>query len=363
MKESRLAMLGEAALEEIIDRYEGEKGFSGSFLVEAMGRELLSGARGFAHRGFAVPNKVDTRFDTASVTKIFTAAAAFRMADRGLVGLDERVRDIVDLGDSPIPREVTLRHCLTHSSGIADDADEESGEDYEDIWKEKPCYAVRTTGDFLPQFVHKEPLFAPGNGCRYNNCAFVLAGLVLEARSGISFRRVIEREVFAAIGMTRSGFFAKDGIEPELAEGYADCPETEGEPARLRKNIYSFPPIGSPDAGACTTVHDLRRFFAALEGDGYLSPQSRSAMLAPVLAYSKLETGGERRMGFALEFDYAEDGVPIRFGKDGVNPGVAAIAMRYPRSKGFVALLANRDADVWSLCRELARAAGMDRGE
>ena len=355
-----MATEGEAALEAIIDRHEREEGFSGAFLVEAMGKELLSGARGFAHRGFSIPNKVDTRFDTASVTKIFTAAAAFRLVDRGLVELDERVRDIVDLGDSPIPREVTLRHCLTHSSGIADDADEENGEDYEELWREKPCYGVLTTGDFLPQFAYKAPLFAPGSGCRYNNCAFVLAGLVLEARSGISYRRVVEREVFAAAGMSRSGFFAKDGIEPELAEGYADCPESEGGPERLRKNIYAFPPIGSPDAGAYTTVHDLRRFFAALEGESYLSPESRRAMLAPVLAFSKLESGGERKMGFALEFDYAPEGGLIRFGKDGVNPGVAAIAMRYPRAGGFVALLANRDADVWSLARELARAAGID---
>ena len=116
----------ESSLSAILDRHEREGGFSGAFLVEAGGREVLSGARGHAHLGFRVLNRPDTRFDTASVTKIYTVAAVFRLIDRGLVGLDDRVRDIVDLGDSPIPREVTLGHCLTHTSGIGDDADEEA---------------------------------------------------------------------------------------------------------------------------------------------------------------------------------------------------------------------------------------------
>jgi CubicO group peptidase (beta-lactamase class C family) len=350
----------ESALPAIIDRHQRENGFSGAFLVEAGGRKICSGARGYAHLGFQVLNRPDTRFDTASVTKIFTAAAVFRLIDRGLVSLDDRVRDVVDLGDSPIRREVTLGHCLSHTSGIADDADEEAGESYEEIWRERPCYTVRSTPDFLPQFVMKEPLFAPGQSCRYNNCAFVLAGLVLEVKTGLTYREIVEREVFAAAGMMRTGFFAKDGVEPDLAEGYAKAREGDGQPAGLRKNIYVCPPIGSPDSGAYTTVDDLRRFFSAIESPDYLSPESRRQFLSPVVHYADLKSGGERRMGFSLQHDFDAAGRLLRYGKDGLNPGVAAIAMRYPAGDGFIALLANADADVWTLCRELALAAGLD---
>jgi len=166
--------------------------------------------------------------------------------------------------------------------------------------------------------------------------------------------------VFAPAGMTRSGFFAKDGVEPDVAEGYAKTAEEAGRPAGLRKNIYAYPPVGSPDAGAYTTVGDLRRFFAAVEASDYLSAESRGRLLAPVVPYTVLKSGGERRMGYALEHDFDPSGRPLRYGKDGVNPGVAAIAMRYPAGDGFVALLANTDADVWTLCRDLARAAGLD---
>ncbi len=344
----------------ILERHAEEEFFSGAALVERGKDVLLSAAHGFAHRGFRIPNRVDTRFDSASVTKLFTAAAAFRLVDAGLLDLDGRVLDMVDIGETRIPREVTLRHCLTHSSGIGDDADEEEGEDYEEIWKARPCYMVRETRDFLPQFAMKEPRFPPGTACRYNNCAFVLVGLAMEERSGKPYRRIVEDEVFGPAGMRDSRFAAKDDAEQDVAEGYASIEDDAGKPIGFRKNIFAYPPLGSPDAGAYTTVGDLRRFFAAIEGEDFLMPASRAAFLSPVRRYSELRVGGERKMGYVLEHDYDESGELLRFGKDGVNPGVAAIAMRYPRRDGFVALLANQDADVWSLCRELAAAAGLD---
>jgi CubicO group peptidase (beta-lactamase class C family) len=342
----------------IVERFSAQELFSGAILVERAGGELFSAAKGLAHRGFLVPNTVETRFDTASVTKLFTAAAAFRLIDRGLIALDERIGDIIDLSGTKIPANVTLRHCLTHSSGIADDADEEAGEDYEAIWRERPCYLVRETRDFLPQFAHKEPLFPAGDHVRYNNCAFILAGLSLEARSGLPYRELVAREVFGPAGMGRSLFASRDEADlPDIAEGYATVEGPEGKPLGFRKNIYAFPPVGSPDSGAYTTVRDLGRFFGVVEGPDFLGEAVRAEFLKAVMKAADLKGGGERRQGYAFEHDYGPDGRLVRYGKDGVNPGVAAIAMRYPRSRGFVAILSNQDCDVWSLCREIASAA------
>jgi CubicO group peptidase (beta-lactamase class C family) len=349
----------ESMLRAIVDRHESEGLFAGAVLVARGGDELLAEARGFAHRGFSVPNTLDTRFDTASLSKLLTAVAAFRLVDRGLLGLDESVRGIVDLPEGArIPADVTIRHCLTHSSGIADDADEEAGEDYEEIWKATPCYMVRETLDFLPQFVYKEPLFPAGTQSRYNNCAYVLVGLALERRSGLGFRELIAREVLGPAGMASSGYFAKDGVEPGVAEGYATVKGPDGKPSGFRKNVYSYPPIGSPDAGAFVTVRDLERLFEAIEGGSFLAPESRVEFLSPRIDALTLKNGDLRRHGYCLEHDFDPTGKLIRYGKDGVNPGVAATAMRYPAAEGFVAILANQDANVWTMCRELAGAAG-----
>jgi len=342
----------------ILDKYEAGGLFSGAVLVRQGGEEHLHEARGLAHRGFGVPNTVNTRFDTASLGKLFTAAAAFRLVKGGLLSLDERVTDIVDLSGTKIPVDVTIEHCLTHSSGIADDADEEAGEDYEDIWRSKPCYLARETSDLLANFVHKDPLFKAGTAARYNNCAYVLVGLAMEKRTGLPFRSIVSREVIEPLGLTRTGYFCKDGIDEHVAEGYASIEDDQGKHAGFRKNIYAYPPVGSPDAGILTTVRDLARLFDGLEGDSFLGTELRERFFSPVIDALTLKSGDLRRYGYSLEHDFRPSGMLLRYGKDGCNPGVASIAMRYPAADGFIAILANQDADVWSLCRELASADG-----
>jgi CubicO group peptidase (beta-lactamase class C family) len=89
----------------------------------------------------------------------------------------------------------------------ADDADEEAGERYEDLFLERPNYSVIETADYLPQFVGKPPNFAPGEGCRYCNVGYVLLGLLIERATGSSYRSHVAEHVFAPAGMNRSAFF------------------------------------------------------------------------------------------------------------------------------------------------------------
>jgi len=123
---------------------------------------------------------MQTKFDTASITKLFTAVAIVQLIDNGAIRLDDQITELLDLSGTAIPDDVTISHLLTHTSGIADDADEEEGESYEDLFKNKPNYSIRNCIDFLPQFAYKKPKFKAGTKVSYNNCAFVL--LVLATR-------------------------------------------------------------------------------------------------------------------------------------------------------------------------------------
>ena len=159
-------------IEELFENYCKNHNFSGTAIVKTSDGILFHKAYGYAHRGFKVENSIDTKFDTASVTKLFTAIAVLQLVDKGLLNLDDRITDILSLEGTKIPKEVTIRHLLTHTSGIADDADEEAGEKYEDLFINKPNYSIRQNKDLLPQFVYKEPNFKAGTEVRYNNCAF-----------------------------------------------------------------------------------------------------------------------------------------------------------------------------------------------
>lgn len=111
--------------------------------------------------------------------------------------LDRPITEIVDLAGTTISPQVTVRHLLTHTSGIADDADEEAGESYEALWVDRPVYAVTRTRDFLPQFANKPANFAPGEGCRYCNAGYVLVGLVIEEITGTTYRDYVRTARFS----------------------------------------------------------------------------------------------------------------------------------------------------------------------
>ena len=116
--------------------------FSGVVLITQGSSQLFAGGYGYASRSWKIPNSLDMRFDCASVTKLFTSVATLQLIEQGLLAFDTRVVDFLGLQGTAISDEVNVYHLLTHTSGIADDAEEESGEDYADVWKTRSNYSV-----------------------------------------------------------------------------------------------------------------------------------------------------------------------------------------------------------------------------
>jgi CubicO group peptidase (beta-lactamase class C family) len=333
-----------------LDAYFGEleqqDRYSGVVLVTCGEHELYAGAYGYASRPWKVPNALDVRFDTASVTKLFTAVATLQLVDRGLLALDTGVVELLGLKGTAISSEVNVLHLLTHSSGIGDDCEEEDGEDYEELWKTKANYSVTATADFLPQFVHKPPNFAPGQGCRYCNCAFVLLGLVIEKLTGTSYREYVREHVFRPAGMIHSDFYRMDRVHERIAEGCDPIHDKERRVVGWKKNIYSFPPVGSPDSGAHVTAADLDRFLRALHAGALLSPASTRTMLTPQVYYNE-RAEWKVWFGCVLEFFREASGEVLFYQKDGINAGVSAVIRHFPTQDINVILLSNMMDGVW----------------
>ena len=316
--------------------------YTGVVLLRRGPDEIFSGAYGLASPRWGIPNTMDMRFDTASITKLFTAVAVLRLAGQNRLDLDASIHEYVDLADTTIPPAVTLRRLLTHTSGIADDADEEAGEDYADLWIDKPSYSVTETRDFLPQCTSGSPNFPPGEGHRYCNCAFILAGLAVEHATETSFREYVVEHVFGPAGMTRSGFFDKRDAEPDVAEGFDPRPD-----GRLEANIFKYPSIGSPDGGAHVTAGDLLRFVDALRKGVLLTPDFTEAFFIPQLTFA--DGAGQ---GFGLEFK--ED----MWWKEGINAGVSGILRHWGEAEGpgvDGVALSNTEAGAWPVIKELDR--------
>ena len=331
-----------------LDEFLRDAGFTGVVLLRRGSDEIFAGAYGLASPRWGIPNTMDIRFDTASITKLFTAVAVLQLVGQDKLDLDTSIHAYADLADTVISPAVTLRHLLTHTSGIADDADEEAGEDYADLWIDKPTYSVTQTRDFLPQCTSEPPNFPPGEGHRYCNCAYILAGLAVEHAAGRSFREYVIEHVFRPAHMARSGFFDKRDPEPDVAEGFDPGPD-----GRLESNIFKYPPIGSPDGGAHVTAADLMRFIDALQGGLLLTPELTEAFFTPQVV---LDDGSGQ--GFGLEFR------GDMWWKEGINAGVSGILRHWDETNGpgvDGVVLSNTEAGAWPVIEELDRRAGVTR--
>lgn len=326
--------------------------FSGVVFITQGSREIFTGAYGYASRAWKIKNHLDIWFDTASITKLFTAVATLQLVGQGSLRLDTRVSDLLDLADTAISGEVTVFHLLTHSSGIGDDADEEAGESYEALWLARPNYTVLETVDFLPQFIHKPANFPPGQGCRYCNCGYILLGLLIEKLSGMKYRAYVQQNIFARAGMARTGFFRMDRVHEDVAEGSDPLRDEAGQIIGWKKNIYSFPPIGSPDSGAHVTARDLDRFLRALKAGELLSPNLAEAFFTPQVSHHAVE-GGTEKYGYGLGFRVDPTGQVVYCEKEGINPGVSGFIRYFPKEDIHVVLLSNMESGVWAPMRKI----------
>ncbi len=328
--------------------------FSGVVRLTRDSDELFAGAYGYANRAWQIPNRLDLRFDTASMTKLFTAVATLQLIDQGKFGLETAVIPYLGIDDTTISDDVTVYHLLTHSSGIGDDAEEENGEDYADLWKERPSYMVTETADFLPQFIHKPPNFAPGTGVRYNNVGFILLGLMIERASGQRYRDYVREHIFGRAGMTRSDFLHIAGVYPDVATGYEKIEDNQPDLTAWRTCIYMRPPLGSPDGFANTTAEDMERFWTAVRSGTLLSPELTQEFLTPKLLYREREDF-IYKYGFAVYFVLDSQGEIAFYLGEGEDNGVSAKSVYYPKHDMQAVMLANQGFCTWPIVWDVYR--------
>lgn len=345
-------------LESFVHKLAIENGFSGAMHISRTGTadEIhYENAFGYACMDWNIANNIVTCFNTASISKIFTACGIMKLGEQGSLTLDDRLCEYLHFEGDPFSRDITLYHLLTHSSGIADDADEEAGENYEDIFIDKPNYRFRKASDLIENFIWKPPVFEPGKGCRYNNSGYVLLGIVIEKITGMEYKEWITDNLLLPWGLTSTCFPAMDGINNNTAEGYVYEENEKG--TRWRKNIYSIPPVGTPEGGIYTTVGDLNRLLRGLAAGSFFNEHYTRLLLSPQIYHA--EYGEiEHYMGFGFEFYMAGDKI-FRIQKDGSNPGVSAVMSYYPETAATIIILANVNCDVWKIQKKLEDKLGI----
>lgn len=202
-------------IEEIIAQQ--DQPFSGVVMVRLGGEVMHAQGYGLAHRAEEIPNRINTRFGTASGTKTFTAVAVCQLADAGRIDLDAPINTYIREGLPKYDPEVTVHQLLSHTSGIADYLDDDlSDEDYAALFTRYSVHILRGPADYLPMFPDGMA-FKPGERFLYNNGAYILLALLVELQSGMPYAQYVEEQVFARAGMIDSGFFESDHLPARTA--------------------------------------------------------------------------------------------------------------------------------------------------
>jgi len=246
---TQLATILDAAIE--------QHGFSGVVDLRQGGTVLYARAAGYADRSNQIPNTLATRFGIASGTKFLTALAIGKLIEAGRVAFTTRLRECLPIDFPRYSPEITIRHLLTHTSGIPDYYDEEKITDYDTFTLPIPWYALRGPRDYLPAFPDEDMKFQPGEKFSYSNGGYILLGVVIEELTGMTYQDFVARTILEPTGMHRSGFFALNQLPDETALGYVESGGT------WHTNVYNLPVVGASDGGMFTTVHDLTLLWQA----------------------------------------------------------------------------------------------------
>ena len=170
-----------ATLDALLERGCGMR-FSGAVLrIERGGRAVYERAAGTLRDDGGGAVYVDTRFDLASITKVFVATVALALVARGRLELDEPLAGFIPEWDALPHAPITLRMLLAHTAGVR------SGADYRTLF-----------GERIEDFALNAPLVAePGERVVYSDIGFLALGVVLARRSGSALEPLIERELRA----------------------------------------------------------------------------------------------------------------------------------------------------------------------
>lgn len=291
--------------------------FTGAVLVARDGVPLIDTAYGMASYELGVPNTPQTVFHIASMTKQFTAMAIMQLRDRGKLNVGDPICTYI-ANCPPAWEPITIRHLLTHTSGIANVSSLPQ-------WDDDLSLKHYSRAGFVDLFRSRPLRFAPGEKYEYSNSGYFLLGLIVERVSGMSFDKYLKADIFVPLGMNHSGYDDNRAVVSGAASGYY----SRG-PAFITAT-YVDPSTRLGDTGIVSTTGDLLRWDQALYTDRLVSRRTLDEIFTPYW----------NGYGYGWE-------IGTRFGRktiahSGSDGGFSSYILRFPDDRLTVIILGNGD--------------------
>jgi CubicO group peptidase (beta-lactamase class C family) len=301
------------------------------------GQEILV-AHGVLNCATEVPVTPDSLFQVGSITKIWTATMIMQLIDEGRLSLNTTVAQALPgarLGTEDVGDQVTMRHLLSHTSGI-------DGDIFTDTGRGDDCVQR-----YVALLAEAPSVFAPGAAYSYCNSGYVLLGRIIEVLDGRTWDESLRERLTGPLAITRTVTLPEEAILYRAAVGHR-----HGDPV----DVWGLPRSVGPAGLITATASDLLTFArlhldggVAADGKRLLSEASAAAMQSACTAIPEFSVPGS---AIGLGWRLSRWGDRTIIGHDGDTIGQSAY-LRIDPEAGVAACLLTNATDSETLYRDL----------
>ncbi|MFF1278169.1 serine hydrolase [Streptomyces marokkonensis] len=235
--------------------------------------ESAEAAHGVLNADTGVPVTTDSLFQIGSISKVWTATLVMQLADEGLLDLDAPLTAVLSelsLADPQTTKSVTMRHLLTHTSGI-------DGDVFTDTGRGDDCLEKYVAG--LADVAVNHPIGATWSYC---NSGYSLMGRVVERLTGVTWDRAIRERVFTPLGLRHTVTLPEEALLHRAAMGHEGH---NGDGSPRRAPVWGLPRSLGPAGLITSTAADVLAFARAhlsggLTAGGRLLSEAGTAAMA-----------------------------------------------------------------------------------
>jgi CubicO group peptidase (beta-lactamase class C family) len=294
--------------------------------------ELVEAAYGVLNVDTGVAATTDSVFQIGSISKVWTATVVQQLADEGKLELDAPIVKVLPdlvMSDPEATAKVTMRHLLTHTSGIDGDVFTDTGRGHDCIER------------YVAGLSDVAQIYPPGATWSYCNTGFVVAGRVIEKLTGGTWDAAIRDRIIIPLGLRRTGTLPEEALLHRAATGHT---------AGRATPVWTLPRSIGPAGLIHSTAAELLGF-ARLHLTGGLAPDRTRVLSEPgaaAMAAHQTDVPAEYHGADSWGLGWMRsdwDGRRL-LGHNGGTIGQTAFLRVLPEQALAVALLTNVESDT-----------------
>lgn len=312
-----------------LDKLIDTNNFSGVISIREKNNIIYEKAYGYRNISEKLEIDMDTKFGLASGAKTYTAIAIMKLHEENKLNINDFINKYLKETSLQYHEDITIKHLLSHTSGIPDYLDEEKELDLTNIkWDN-----LLKPEDYFPYFPNLEADFLPGEKFKYNNGAYIILAYIIDLITGNYHQYV--HEILEEVGINNTKYYMFNQLPFNTAQGYIHL-----ENNNYMTNIYLLPIIGGGDGGIFSSVNDIYTLWKKLFDYKIISKESLELLIKP---HIKVEDNVF--YGLGVWINISENTYKVKM--IGQDHGVSYCSSYNVNTKEIITVISNNDKDAW----------------